>query len=109
MKGTEYQRASTPPRAYRLSMDEDDLYFSGYTQKDVIDSILELNSSVVVNSEGDFSMRLLPNKNDLTMTKLGDETSFDQSTLIAGLVETVKYLDKKISNLENKGQESKYE
>lgn len=109
MKGTVYQRASTPPRAYRLSMDEDDLYFSGYTQKDVIDSILELNSSVVVNSEGDFSMRLLPNKNDLTMTKLGNEASFDQSTLIAGLVETVKYLDKKISNLENKGQESKYE
>ena len=103
MKGTLYQQTNTPPSTYALRLadveDEDEAYSSGYTQNDIVDSILELETTVHVNSDEEYSMRILPNRNDLTMSIIGENVCIDNQSITTGLVETVKYLNDKINAL----------
>ena len=103
MKGALYQNATTPPSAFFLSTDEnDDLYFSGYTKQDMIDAILELDTQIQLDNEEDYTMKICPSENDLITTMIGDQPHIDQSSLIAGLVETVKMLNERITLLDQK-------
>ena len=107
MKGALYQNTSTPPSAFFLSTDEnDELYFSGYTKQDMVDAILELDTQIQLDHDEDYTMKICPSENDLITTMIGDQPHIDQSSLIAGLVETVKMLNERITLLEQKLEET---
>ena len=46
-------------------------------------------------------MMILPNDDDLVMTDIGNQKHIDQSSIIAGLVETVKLLNNRMLELES--------
>lgn len=100
-KGTVYQNAQTPPSTYQLSTIATSDYFSGYTNEDMVNSILKLDTTVQINSDEEMTMRILPNDDDLTMKIIGGMSHLDQSSIMAGLVETVKQLNTRIEILEN--------
>jgi hypothetical protein len=110
MKGALYQNTSTPPSAFFLSTDEnDELYFSGYTKQDMVDAILELDTQIQLDHDEDYTMKICPSENDLITTMIGDQPHIDQSSLIAGLVETVKMLKSEIDELKKQKDNIKTE
>lgn len=99
IKGGLYQNAETPPGTYILSMDETHPFFCGRKSTDMINSILNLETSVKVDDEDDLTMVILPNEDDLVMTYIGGQPHIDQSSIIAGLVEVVKSQQQQINKL----------
>ena len=101
MKGALYQNTATPPSSFRLDTEESELYFGGYTKQDMVDSILKLDTATNVDADGDITMALLENDDDLTMTIIDEQTHVDVGSIVAGLVETVKMLKKEVDTLKN--------
>lgn len=102
MKGGLYQNTESPPSAYILSIDEEHPFFCGKTKMNIVDSILNLETTIKVDNEDDLTMMILPNDDDLVMTDIGNQKHIDQSSIIAGLVETVKLLNNRMLELESK-------
>jgi hypothetical protein len=110
MKGALYQNTSTPPSAFFLSTDEnDDLYFSGYTKQDMVDAILELDTQIQLDHDEDYTMKICPSENDLITTMIDNQPHVDHSSIIAGLVETVKMLKSEIDELKKQKDNIKTE
>ena len=106
MKGGLYQNTESPPAAYVLSTDEDHPFFCGKNATDIVDSILNLKTTIKVDNEDDLTMMILPNDDNLVMTDIGGQRHIDQSSIIAGLVEVVKSLNSRLKYLENlRGEE----
>ena len=101
MKGGLYQNTESPPSAYILSIDEEHPFFCGKTKMNIVDSILNLETTIKVDNEDDLTMMILPNDDDLVMTDIGNQKHIDQSSIIAGLVETVKLLNNRMLELES--------
>ena len=101
IKGGLYQNTESPPAAYILSLDEDHPFFCGKTKMNIVDSILNLETTIKVDNEDDLTMMILPNDDDLVMTDIGNQKHIDQSSIIAGLVETVKSLNNRMLELES--------
>lgn len=101
MKGGLYQNTESPPSAYILSIDEEHPFFCGKTKMNIVDSILNLETTIKVDNEDDLTMMILPNDDDLVMTDIGNQKHIDQSSIIAGLVETVKSLNNRMLELES--------
>ena len=101
MKGGLYQNAQTPPSTFALSNDEEDKFYSGITTEQMVNSILNLDVSTKVDSDGDITMMILPNGDDLTMTVIDEQPHIDIASIVAGLVETVKTLNNRITVLED--------
>ena len=101
IKGGLYQNTESPPAAYILSLDEDHPFFCGKTKMNIVDSILNLETTIKVDNEDDLTMMILPNDDDLVMTDIGNQKHIDQSSIIAGLVETVKLLNNRMLELES--------
>ncbi|KAB6697067.1 hypothetical protein GAZ90_24955 [Phocaeicola vulgatus] len=107
IKGSLYQNTEEPPAAYVLSTDEDHPFFCGKNATDIVDSILNLKTTIKVDNEDDLTMMILPNDDDLIMTDIGGQRHIDQSSIIAGLVEVVKSLNSRLKDLENlRGEEN---
>lgn len=106
IKGGLYQNTESPPAAYILSLDEDHPFFCGKTKMNIVDSILNLETTIKVDNDGDLTMMILPNDDDLVMTDIGNQKHIDQSSIVAGLVEVVKSLNSRLKDLENlRGEE----
>lgn len=106
IKGGLFQNTESPPAAYVLSTDEDHPFFCGKNATDIVDSILNLKTTIKVDNEDDLTMMILPNDDDLIMTDIGGHRHIDQSSIIAGLVEVVKSLNSRLKDLENlRGEE----
>lgn len=101
IKGGLYQNTESPPSAYILSIDEEHPFFCGKTKMNIVDSILNLETTIKVDNEDDLTMMILPNDDDLVMTDIGNQKHIDQSSIIAGLVETVKSLNNRMLELES--------
>ena len=72
----------------------------------IVDSILNLETTIKVDNDGDLTMMILPNDDDLVMTDIGNQKHIDQSSIVAGLVEVVKSLNSRLKDLENlRGEE----
>ena len=100
MKGSVYQDTSVPPQTFLLDTDKASKYYSTYSNEDIVNSVLGLETTVTVDSDEDISMKILPNSNELTMTTIGSNKYVDQSSIVAGLIEVVKSLNEKIKVLE---------
>ena len=106
IKGGLYQNTESPPAAYILSLDEDHPFFCGKTKMNIVDSILNLETTIKVDNDGDLTLMILPNDDDLVMTDIGNQKHIDQSSIVAGLVEVVKSLNSRLKDLENlRGEE----
>ena len=106
IKGGLYQNTESPPSAYILSIDEEHPFFCGKTKMNIVDSILNLETTIKVDNDGDLTMMILPNDDDLVMTDIGNQKHIDQSSIVAGLVEVVKSLNSRLKDLENlRGEE----
>ncbi|MBP3907791.1 MAG: hypothetical protein J6D33_02560, partial [Turicibacter sp.] len=101
MKGALYQNTQVPPSAFALDSDESNLYFGGYTHEDMVNSILSLDTTTKIDSDGDITMMILGNDDDLTMTIIDNQPHVDIASIVAGLVETVKSLNNRIIELES--------
>lgn len=101
IKGGLYQNTESPPSAYILSIDEEHPFFCGKTKMNIVDSILNLETTIKVDNDDDLTMMILPNDDDLVMTDIGNQKHIDQSSIIAGLVETVKSLNNRMLELES--------
>ncbi len=84
-----------------ISIDEEHPFFCGKTKMNIVDSILNLETTIKVDNEDDLTMMILPNDDDLVMTDIGNQKHIDQSSIIAGLVETVKSLNNRMLELES--------
>lgn len=101
MKGGLYQNTQTPPHSYILSNDPKNPFYSGVTSEQMISSILNLETTVKVDTDDDMTMMILPNDDDLTMTMIDNQQHVDIASIVAGLVETVKSLNNRVLELEN--------
>ena len=101
MKGGLYQNTGTVPAAYVLSNDEENPFYSGVSSEQMVNSILNLETTVKVDTDDDLTMMILPNDDDLAMTIIGEQPHIDIASIVAGLVETVKSLNNRIQELEN--------
>ncbi|MCU7202754.1 hypothetical protein, partial [Turicibacter sanguinis] len=81
MKGGLYQNTESPPSAYILSIDEEHPFFCGKTKMNIVDSILNLETTIKVDNEDDLTMMILPNDDDLVMTDIGNQKHIDQSSI----------------------------
>ena len=102
MKGGLYQNAGTPPAAYVLSNDEENPFYSGVSSEQMVNSILNLETTVKVDTDDDITMMILPNDDDLAMTMIDNQQHVDIASIVAGLVETVKSLNNRVLELESK-------
>ena len=102
MKGGLYQNAGTPPSAYVLSNDKENPFYSGVSSEQMVNSILNLETTVKVDTDDDITMMILPNDDDLAMTMIDNQQHVDIASIVAGLVETVKSLNNRVLELESK-------
>lgn len=100
LKGSVYQDTNVPPKAFILDTDEASPYYSSYSNEDIVKSLLQLETTITIDSDEDVSMKILPNNDELTMTTIGSNKYVDQSSIVAGLIEVVKSLNEKIKRLE---------
>lgn len=100
LKGSVYQDTTVPPQTFILDTDKASRYYSSYSDEDIVNSVLGLQTTIQVDSDGDIGMKILPNDDELVMTTIGSNKFIDQSSIVAGLVEVVKSLNKKIKRLE---------
>ena len=98
-KGTVYQNAEVPPRSFLLSTNKRNKYYSGIGKNDIIESILTLETEVVINSDNYTSLKLIPIDDEIVSTKIDGVPHVDQSSVVAGLVETVKKQQEQINKL----------
>jgi hypothetical protein len=68
----------------------------------MVNAILGLETQVQLDHEEDYTMKICASENDLITTMIDDQPHIDQSSIIAGLVETVKMLKNEIDELKNK-------
>ena len=101
MKGTVYQNSQSGISTFSLLRSREVVNDYGYTTEDMVNSILTLETSVNVDENEDYSMRICSSENELVTKILGDSLHIDQSSVIAGLVETVKSLNNRILELES--------
>ena len=102
MKGTVYQNSEAGISTFSLLRSREVVNDYGYTTEDMVDSILTLETSVNVDENEDYSMRICSSENELVTKILGDSLHIDQGSVIAGLVETVKSLNNRILELESR-------
>lgn len=100
LKGSVFQDTDVPPQTFLLDKDRNSRYYSSYSDEDIVASILNLKTTIQVDSDGDIGMKILSNDDELVMTKIGNNKFIDQSSIVAGLVEVVKSLNEKIKRLE---------
>ena len=101
MKGGLYQNAGAVPAAYVLSNDEENPFYSGVSSEQMVNCILNLETTVKVDTDDDLTMMILPNDDGLAMTIIDEQPHVDIASIVAGLVETVKSLNNRIQELEN--------
>ena len=101
MKGTVYQNSQSGISTFSLLRSREVVNDYGYTTEDMVNSILTLETSVNVDENEDYSMRICSSEDELVTKILGDSLHIDQSSVIAGLVETVKSLNNRILELES--------
>ena len=101
MKGTVYQNSQSGISTFSLLRSREVVNDYGYTTEDMVNSILTLETSVNVDENEDYSMRICSSENELVTKILGDSLHIDQGSVIAGLVETVKSLNNRILELES--------
>lgn len=107
MKGTVYQNSQSGISTFSLLRSREVINDYGYTTEDMVNSILTLETSVNVDENEDYSMRICSSENELVTKILGDSLHIDQGSIIAGLVETVKYLKNEIEELKEEVEVAK--